>query len=206
MQSTAADVAPARLRPPGRTGWQSVAVALLALFGPVAVTLVFIAGPGRLVPLLLSAVGLALLCAALARRYSTIGLEITAQGVTECRLTGPRRTTPPIHVRSALVLPLLDNQTLRTHLQLFLLDEQGRTRLRMRGQIWSDEQITLVANRFDVPVTRQAEPVSLSELRQSRRHQLTWDERHPVLTIVLTGVATVVVAVAGVAAALAFLA
>ncbi|WP_375401391.1 hypothetical protein [uncultured Amnibacterium sp.] len=194
-----------RLRPPGRSEWQAVAVALLALFGPVAVILVFISGPGRLVPLILSAIGLALLCGALAHRFSTIGLVLTDGGVTECRLIGRRRTTPSTHVRSALVLPLIDDRTVRTHPQLFLLDEQGRTRLRMRGQFWSEQQITLVANHFDVPVTRQAEPVSLPELRQSRRQLLSAAERHPILAVLLTGVTTVLLAFVAIAAALALL-
>lgn len=194
-----------RLRPPGRSEWQAVAVALLALFGPVAVTLVFISGPGRLGPVILSTIGLALLCGALAHRFSTVGLVLTAGGVTECRLIGRRRTTPSIHVRSALVLPLLDDRTARAHLQLFLLDEQGRTRLRMRGQFWSDTQITLVANHFEVPVTRQAEPVSLPELRESRRQQLSAAERHPILAILLTGATAILVAFIAIAAALALL-
>lgn len=195
-----------RLRPPGRPAWQAVAVALLAAFGPVAATLAYITGAGRLLgPLLLGAAVLALGCAALAHRFSTVGLVVSAQGVTEHRLLGRRRMTPPVHIGSALVLPLLDDRTLQTHLQLFLLDEQQRTRLRMRGQSWSDEQISVVAARFGVPVTRQTEAVSLSELRQSRRGQLAAAERHPGVAILLTGIAAVVLAIVVVAAALAVL-
>ena len=191
-----------RLRPPGRTAWQAAAVSLLAAFGPVAVTLLVLTGPGRLGALSLGAGVLALGCVALAHRFSTLGLVLAAQGVTEHRLVGRRRTTPPIHVRSALVLPLLDDRTLRTHLQLFLLDEQDRTRLRLRGQWWSDDQIAVVARHFDVPVTRQSEPVSLAELRQSRRAQLSPAERHPALTVAVTTVVAILLAVVVVALAL----
>lgn len=204
--SRPADVGePVRLRPPDRTAWQTVAVALLAAFGPVALTLGYITSAGRLGHLVVGAAVLALGCVALAYRFSTVGLVVSEQGVTEHRLIGRPRTTPAVHIGSALVLPLLDDRTLRTHLQLFLLDEQNRTRLRMRGRFWSDDQISFVAAHFGVPVVRQVAAVSLNELRQSRRRQLSVAERHPAVAVVLTAIAVIELAFAVVAASLALL-
>ena len=188
-------VEPARLRPPGRSGWRAVTIAVLAAFLPLALTLLILIGSDRVVALLPGTAILTVGCAIIAHRFSAVGVELCSQGVTEYRLLGRRRATPPVHARSALMLPLLDNRTLRPYLQLFLLDEQGRTRLRLRGQFWSDAQMVQVANHFDVPVTRQAEPVSLSEMRLSQRSRLSPAERHPVVAALVTGVVTLLAAV-----------
>lgn len=90
--------------------------------------------------------------------------------------------TPRSELASVLVLPLLAGSSQETSMQLFVLDRDGRTRARMRGQYWSDEALVTVQHALDVPVQRLASPITRHELRARYRLNLYWHERHPRLT------------------------
>src|SRR3954469_14142701 len=135
---------------------------------------------------------LALAAAAIRLRYVVI--KVDSRGIRERGYFGRLLVTPPEEVDSILILTVLSPSSANSHLQLFVLDRSGRTRLRMPGQFWSDEAIRGVELAVDVPVQRIAEPLTRRELRMLHGAQLHWHERHPAVTH--TGVALLAAAVA----------
>ncbi|WP_210480349.1 hypothetical protein [Naasia sp. SYSU D00948] len=121
-------------------------------------------------------------------------IEIDEHEVRERGYFGRLVVTPRADIGSVLVVPVLAGSTLDSSVQLFVLDREGRTRVRMRGQYWSEEALTAVEHAFDVPVKRVPAPITRRELRARYGPNLYWHERHPALTF--TAVAALCTAVA----------
>jgi hypothetical protein len=80
---------------------------------------------------------------------------------------------------TVLLVHLYEGSTLDTQPQLFVTGADGRVLIRMRGQFWALEDMERVAEELDVPVTRSAESMTLTELRRTSPELLYWFERFP---------------------------
>jgi hypothetical protein len=190
MSSTAAGgTTPGTKRPTVlKPVWQAdrlpIVAALLATLLPGFVTSFVLASSGGDVrPVSVLAAVTVLLVAALAWRFTRTRLQLDGRGIIEYRLFLPARRITTGQVASAVMLTLYDDETLRQRRQLFLLDAEERTVLRLRGGSWTDAQISAVARHVDVAVRTFAEPVTLRQLRRDRARQLSWQERHPIAVV-----------------------
>jgi hypothetical protein len=82
-------------------------------------------------------------------------------------------------VGSVLLIDLYEGSTLDTQPQLFVTGTDGRVLIRMRGQFWAFADMERVAEELDVPITKRAESVTLTELRRTSPELLYWFERFP---------------------------
>ena len=167
---------------------------VLAAFLPADITAIVIATDGGNVLLNWAAVGVTLLIGLkLAWRFSRTRLQLDPTVITEHGAFRLSRRATADRVASAALLTVYDNTSLRRRHQLFLLDADGRTLLRMRGEHWSDAHMRTVSAHFDVPVSESTEPVTTRELRRQRGDQLSWRERHPTASaglLLLAGLAS----------------
>jgi hypothetical protein len=185
--------APATVLRPVWGGGSPVVAPVIAAFLPADIAAVVVAANGGNAVLALFAVGLTV-CAGLKLLwlFAQTRLQLDSGVVTEYGLFRSRRATAQ-RVASAALVTVYDGGTLQPQRQLFLLDEAGRTLVRMRGRYWSEDQMRVVAGHFDVPVSEALEPVTSREFRIQHAPRLTWPERHSVASTVLlagAGVAT----------------
>ncbi len=115
----------------------------------------------------------------------------TPDGITETDLFGPPMVTRRDEMRSILLIPVTDGNSSVTFDHLFLLDENDRVRLRMRGRFWGKEALRTVVSLYELPVTRIAETRTLSDLRGDFSRYLFWRERHPYLLALFMAVGIV---------------
>jgi hypothetical protein len=122
-------------------------------------------------------------------------VTFTSDGVRERGYFGGVTFTPRDELVSVLVVQVNDGRSLQSQTNLFFLDASGSTRLRVRGQFWSDEAIAAAVDEYELPTERLAEPVARAELRHRYRDKLYLHERHPLVTyaifaLVLLGIGT----------------
>ena len=144
--------------------------------------------------LLVHAVTLAAIGAA-AVRVRHVVIKIDSRGIRERGYLGRLVVTPPEHIASVLILSVLSGSSAETTTQLFVLDHRGRTRLRMRGQYWSEDALRSVEQALDVPVQRLAAPITHAELRAMHGRKLFAYERHTGLAFTLIALVATAVAV-----------
>jgi hypothetical protein len=182
--TTTARPATVLLRPSRPAPWAAVIPGLVAAVLPPYATAFLLAAPrGRFLAISIAAAITLLLVLAVGWRLARTRVLMDDRGIVEHWLLGTRRTAAE-QVASALVITLYDSQSLLPRRQLFLLDAQQRTLLRLGGRWWNDAAMTAVLRHFDIPVETAPDPVTLRELRRSRGAQLRWYERHPVLCTV----------------------
>lgn len=190
-------LSPLRTIRPMNVGIRSAALArTVALGAPVCVTIMIIAAPHHMAPLLATMLVAALISAVITRAAARSRIEFSTNGVIEYGLSGSR-FTPLDRIAAVMVVPLYDVGGVTVQPQLFVLDHAGRTLLRMRGRYWTESQMSQVAVHLDVPTQWSAEAVTMAELRHTRRAQLYWFERHPLLktSTTLIGGASGIVAI-----------
>ncbi len=141
-----------------------------------------------------------LLFAAVAGRLRGAGVIVDADGIHERAYLRSTVFTPLHRVKAVLIIPVHRSLLNEVTHQLFVIDGEGATLLRMRGQLWHPRDLRAVAHHFDVPVRVFDPPLTWSELRRSPygRNLERW-ERHPVLTasgLVVLGIAVITPAVA----------
>lgn len=120
------------------------------------------------------------------------GVSLAPDGVRERAYFRRATFTPVERIASVLVLDV-GEPGVSSH-QLFLLDEAGRTLLRMRGQLWSLVDLTQVAEYYHVPTRWIEQPLSWAELRLKHGSRLYRWERHPRWTAILLCAGVVAVA------------
>lgn len=154
--------------------------AVLALTTPVFAVLYWLTIPSGEWKYVLVAHVLVLLATILGV-YAFFGATITLRpdGVRERGFFGQTRFVRSADVASILLLRLYDGSTLDTLPQLFITGRDGRVLIRMRGQFWSAEDMELVAEDFDVPVTRPEDFMTMTQLRRRSPELLYWFERMP---------------------------
>ena len=132
---------------------------------------------------------------AAAIRVRHVVIKIDERGIRERGYFGRLVVTPPEEIDSILIITVLSSSSGDPTAQLFVLDRLGRTRVRMRGQYWSEESLRAVEHALDVPVQRVGTPLTRRELRVLHSRNLFWHERYPALTftavaLLAAGVAT----------------
>lgn len=202
MPSEAALTSPARLqvspmRDLWREGWRAFAGMSLPLFGAGYL----LTATNGWWPLIAAAQVVAtLIFWAVAARLRGSGVVVDADGIHERAYLRSTVSTPLDRVDAVLIIPVHRSLLSEVTHQLFVVDREGATLLRMRGQLWDPRDLRAVANRFGVPVRVFDPPMTWSELRRSPYgRNLERFERYPLLTaavLVLLGVAVITPAVA----------
>ena len=155
-------------------------VAVLALTTPVFAVLYWLTITEGAWPLVLAihiVVVVVTVLAVLAFFGTTI--QLLPDSVRERGFFGRVSDIRPGMVGSVVLLDLYESSTLDTLPQLFVTDVDGRLLLRLRGQFWSREDMDLVVEALDVPVTTPSESITLTELRRDSPKLLYWFERFP---------------------------
>jgi hypothetical protein len=181
---------------PRRNLWSSAWVAWLALTTPVFASLYVLTIPhGRWAPFALAHVLLMALFAAVAGRLRGAGVLMSTDGIREREYLSALKFTPADDVAAVLVVRLRDPYTDKVMPQYFVTDREGRTVLRLRGQLWHPSDVDRMVEFYGVPV-RLAEPdMTWPELRRAYGPNLDRWERHPVITTVLTAIVFLAVAI-----------
>jgi hypothetical protein len=169
--------------------------AALLLFPPLAALYALTAPTGKWgYVLLVHAIATAVLVT-ISIVLRRVQVQISPAGLRETGLLGRPVFTPRDAVASVLVLSITDGNSAAVHDQLFVLDDTGRTRLRLRGQLWGSTAVHAVATAYDVPFQRLDDPKTMADVRFDHASKLYWHERHPLLRALMFG--TVVFAVLG---------
>ena len=159
---------------------------------PLITLYVFTAGSGRwgyvlLLHVVLIAIGLVLTwCLARAK------IDLTPEGIDETDLFTKPAFTRRAEMTSVLLVPVTDGNSTAAHEHLFVIDERGRTRLRMRGQFWGPEALASVVAAYDLPVVRVDGVKTMADLRSEYSQYIFWRERHPYLLAVCVAVGIIV--------------
>lgn len=178
--ATARAVGTVTLKPFRQRYWLPIVGSLVAAVVPVYATAFEIGSTGgNILPVTIAA-GVTLIVAALvAWRFSRAKLVLEPQGMVEHGLLSRPRTIPREAVAGAVTLALYDAQSVQTRRQLFVVDGNEHTLLRMSGGTWSDQHMSTVLRHLDVLVQTVDTPMTLRDLRQTRPALLRWSERHP---------------------------
>jgi hypothetical protein len=118
-----------------------------------------------------------------AERLRGAGIHLSPDGIRERAYFMPTVFTPVDRIASVLVLKLLDSNSEDMSRQLFIVDAEGQTLLRIRGQLWHSADFNRVMGFYALPIHVDEGPMTWPELRRSeyRRNLSRW-ERHPYLT------------------------
>jgi hypothetical protein len=108
-----------------------------------------------------------------------VSIRISHDGLIERGFFVHDNRIPAKRIATALVLEVYRGATTETNRQLFLLDSSGELLMRMRGEFWTNDDIEMVAEAFDVPVQRRADPVTSARLRAELPDLIYWFERWP---------------------------
>ncbi|WP_431279596.1 hypothetical protein [Leifsonia poae] len=155
-------------------------IAIFALTTPVFAVLYWLTIPDGVWPLVLAIHILVVVVVTLAvLSYFSTTIQFVHDGVRERGFFG--RTIEVRHsmVGAIVLIDLYEGSTLDTQPQLFVTGTDGRVLIRMRGQFWALADMERVAEELDVPITKRAESVTLTELRRTSPELLYWFERFP---------------------------
>ncbi|MCY7326846.1 MAG: hypothetical protein LH605_12080 [Microbacteriaceae bacterium] len=191
---------------PKRDLWLTAWVVWAAVTLPVFLTLYVLTVPaGRWAPFVGAHVGLLLLFALAAQRLKGAGVALAPDGIRERAYFGRVVFTPVDLVASVILIQVFDSLSNDISHQLFIVDANGRTLLRLRGQLWHPTDLKRIASFYSVPVHAPAEVVTWRELRRDHGSKLSWFERHALLTralLVLGFLAVAVPSYAGIMSAI----
>jgi hypothetical protein len=184
-----------RYRPQGNL-WPNAWRIWMAFSIPVFASLYLLTVPqNRWLPFLAAHVVLMAAFAAVAGRLHKAGVLLAEDGIREREYLGPLVFTPAADVASVIVVKLRDPYSDRFSRQYFVVDHQGRTVLRLRGQLWHPADLAQIVEFFGVPVRYLENELSWKQLRQKYGRNLDRWERHPVLTTLFCVVVFLVIAV-----------
>jgi len=182
-----------RLRPNQSLFWQGV-TGVLAFIVPISTVLYFLTVPdGPWMSVLASQVAVVVIFALAVISYRSTGFWVSRSGLSERGFFGRWTYVPLEKIDLILLANTYRGSGSDTAPQLFICDKDGKQLLRMRGQFWSVENMRLVGEILDVPITELGESVSTSELLDSHPGLLYWFEKRP-LVVALAVLVGVVVA------------
>lgn len=183
MNETGQQVEATRVFRPKRILWFGAWMTFAALTLPLFFALYFLTIPtGRWVPFAIAHVVLVLLFAAVAQRLKAACLVLAPDGIREREYLSRMVFTPVEAIAIVIVVKLADSYGDDASRQLFMLDAEGRTLLRLRGPLWHSAEFDRVIEFYPVPV-RFVEPVmTWPEFRRTFGSNLSWWERRPILT------------------------
>ncbi len=108
-----------------------------------------------------------------------VSIRLGPDGLVERGYFRRQSRIPAKRIATALVIDVYRGVSAETDRQLFLVDTTGELLVRMRGEFWTNEAIETVAAAFDVPIRREADPVTAAQLRHDHAELLFWFERWP---------------------------
>jgi hypothetical protein len=123
------------------------------------------------------------------------GVALAPDGIREREYFSPMVFTPVEAIASVIVVKLCDSYGHHVSRQLFMIDAEGRTLLRLRGQLWHPSDLKLVADFYSVPVRRVEPAMTWPEFRRDYGRNLVWWERHPIMTNLTLALVFIVIAV-----------
>lgn len=136
----------------------------------------------------------------------TLGCTVVTRGLCRSRiwfepralvLRGPlggRHSVARDRIQQLLLVQLYRGHTLDTEPQLFVVTDDGRTGLRLRGWLWSRDSMRRLAQELDMAITLVPEPMTLKELRGLHPRLLPILERRGALRVAAVAVAVGLVA------------
>lgn len=107
---------------------------------------------------------------------------VSPAGVRERGFLGRVTRLSADEIGSLRLVEIYRDNALDTQPNLFILDDAGTVRMRLRGQYWSRTDMEEIAEVLDRPLISPEESVTLSELRSAQPGWLYWFERVPLLT------------------------
>ena len=184
-----------RLSPNRSLFWQGVS-GVLAFLVPISTVLYFLTVPdGPWHGVLVSQIVVVAVFVLAVISYRSTGFWVSRSGISERGFFGRWSYVPVESIVMILLANTYRGSGSDTAPQLFVCDADGKQILRMRGQFWSVENMRIVSETLDIPLTELGESVSTSELLDSHPGLLYWFERHPV--VIAIAVCLAVVAAAG---------
>ncbi|WNV77237.1 hypothetical protein [Geodermatophilus sp. DSM 44513] len=125
-------------------------------------------------------------------------VRVTDRAVHRRDALGRTRVVPRAEIAQALLLPAFRSSGGPATGLLVLLDGRRRPLLRVHGRWWGADRLRSIAEAVAAPVLVIEDPLTPLELVWRRVYELSWRERHPVLTDVLVALGAVVLLVGGV--------
>lgn len=151
---------------------------------PIFFSLYVIVVPtGRWLPFVIAHVALLLLFTLAARRLSGAGIALAADGIREREYFSGMVFTPVEAIASVVVVRVRKSNSDDVSEQVFMLDAEGRTLLRLRSQMWHAADLNQMINFYAVPIRRDEAALSWSQLRHLHGRNLDRWERHPIVTV-----------------------
>jgi len=155
-------------------------LAALALTTPVFAVLYWLTIPnGGWAVVLIVHLALVLVLVLLIAGFLGTAIQVSPARVRERGFLGRVRLTSRDQVGSILLIEVYRDNALDTQPNLFVCGTDGELLVRMRGQYWSRDDMELVAETLDLPITTTARSLTLGELRRARPDLLYWFERLP---------------------------
>jgi|SRR6478735_2090805 len=155
-------------------------VAVLALTTPVFAVLYWLTVPGGAWEAVLAAHVLVVAATVIAvRAFLNAAVILSPDGLRVRDGFGRPRPVRNADIGSTLLVQLYESSTLDTLPQLFVIDRDDRTLLRMRGRFWAPADLERVAEHLDAPVTRLEEALTVAQLRHRCPRRVAWYERIP---------------------------
>jgi hypothetical protein len=156
-------------------------VAIASLTVPILLVLLWLTVPnGPWMWVAAAAVAVALVVAYSVFQYFRVSVSVTPTHLVEKTFFGTTNRVPLDTVTRAVLLDLHRTLAAEPRRQLFVLDAEGRVKLRMRGDYWSTASIHKVAEHLvTVPVEHIENALTLDELQRTNPLMLYWFERRP---------------------------
>ncbi|MET4583702.1 hypothetical protein ABIE21_003228 [Conyzicola nivalis] len=173
-----------RIRPLRRLLHQGLAAAL-AFLVPSFGVLYFLTVPNGPWPVVVAVQLVASLLLLLACwTYFRVAIWVSPERITERGFFGSLTSVPAEEIGAVVLAHTFHGGGADTVPQLFVCDEHGNQLVRMRGQFWSLEAMTAVADGLGIEPTDLGEPLSNRELLEQYPGLLYWFERRPYLAVV----------------------
>lgn len=163
--------------------------AVLAFFVPAFGVLFYLTLPGSLWPVVL--VGAVLVAAGFAYTvisYLRLGVWVSSSGITERGFFGKSTTVAVDDIGSIVLADVFPTGTSsETVPQLFVCDAEGWQVIRLRGQFWTRESMSIIIATLEAPLIEIEHPISTSELYATYPGLLYWFERRPLMAALIFG-------------------
>ncbi|ONI64209.1 hypothetical protein ALI44B_06535 [Leifsonia sp. ALI-44-B] len=149
---------------------------------PVFAVLLWLSRDSAAFPYVVGLLAATVLAAAVwAALFLSVEVRVSGDEIVRRTIWGRRVTIPVSGVSRSLVLDLHRTMATQAHPQLFVLDDDERALVRLRGEYWGRHDMELLVGRLRAPVQRLQHPVTLGELQVTNPHMLYWFERKPSL-------------------------
>lgn len=175
-----------RLRPRPSL-FRRVATAAIAFFVPAFAVLFYLTIPSGLWPVVL--VGALLVAAALVYSvvsYLRVGVWVSSEGIAERGFFGKTTRVAVGDIGSIVRADVFPTGTSAdTVPQLFVCDAEGWQVIRLRGQFWTRESMSIIVLTLEAPLVEIERPISTSELYATYPGLLYWFERRPIMAALI---------------------